>query len=433
MINYIYLFIAVIALALFVIPILFRRVVNTNYVHIVQYKRKTISYGASLPAGNTYYAWPSWVPLFGVVVNKLPVYVFGCDLVNYDAYDKGRLPFTLDIKAFFRIKDSNLAAERVLSFEDLKTQLQAILQGAVRTILASEDIETILSGRAEFGNKFTKEVDQQLESWGVETVKTIELMDIRDTKDSKVINNIMDKKKSMIEKESRIEVANNEREAEIAEIAAKQAIELAQETAKQQVGIRRAEVERDIGIKREETNQLIKQQEAVTAERNAELNRVNQVRAAEIARDEAVVKAEEQAKTVEIIANGNLLATQLAAQGIISEGNAKAEAEKQMQLAPVQAQIELAREIGNNDKYQQYLINIEQVSATKDIGIAQAKALELADVKVIATANNAPTGVKSVGELFSANGGTQVGSMLEGLANTDTGKALINKLLQPKE
>ena len=60
---------------------------------------------------------------------------------------------------------------------------------------------------------FTDEVASQLKEWGVESVKNIELMDIRDLHGSEVIANIMKKKKSQIEMESRVTVAENTRKA----------------------------------------------------------------------------------------------------------------------------------------------------------------------------------------------------------------------------
>ncbi|MFR1031211.1 MAG: hypothetical protein ACLSE6_01175 [Alphaproteobacteria bacterium] len=47
------------------------------------------------------------------------------------------------------------------------------------------------------------------------------------------------------------------------------------------------------------------------------------------------------------------------------EGDAKANAEKQMQLASVEAQLKLASEIGNNDGYQHYLIQVRQIEANE--------------------------------------------------------------------
>ena len=70
--------IAVIALlAIFlVVALLFRRVVKTNEVHIVQSGGKTTSYGKDTGNGNVYYAFPSWLPLIGVSTIVLPVSVF---------------------------------------------------------------------------------------------------------------------------------------------------------------------------------------------------------------------------------------------------------------------------------------------------------------------------------------------------------------------
>ncbi len=43
-----------------------RRVVTTNEVHIVQSSKLTTSYGKDTNNGNTYYEWPSWLPVIGV-------------------------------------------------------------------------------------------------------------------------------------------------------------------------------------------------------------------------------------------------------------------------------------------------------------------------------------------------------------------------------
>ena len=421
-----------IASVLFVMAIL-RRVVPTNEVHIVQSGAETISYGKDMAAGNTYYAWPSWMPKFGVVVIKLPVSVFSGDLTAYEAYDSGRLPFVVDVKAFFRIDNSNLAAQSVSSFSELKEQLQAILQGAVRTILAAKDIEAILSGRSEFGDAFTLAVNEQLKNWGVTTVKMIELMDIRDSRDSRVIDNIMAKKKSQIEKESRVEVAGNQKIAEIAVIEANREVQLSRQDAEQQVGIRTAQVAQEVGVAKEKTAQTIKEQAAITAEKNANVIRVEEVKAAEIQRDKAIVKAEEDARTTVLIAEGDLQATKLSAEGVTAQGVAKASAEKAMQLAPVEAQIVLAKEIGENQGYQTYLVTLEQVKANQLVGVAQAEALKSADIKVIANGGSVDNGIKSIGGLFSSVGGTQIGAMLEGLAQTEEGKKLLSLIPSSKE
>ncbi len=410
-----------------VVSFFLRRVVPTNEVHIVQSAKKTTSYGKDTENGGVYYQWPSFLPVIGVTKVVLPVSVFDLDLVAYEAYDKGRLPFVIDIKAFFRIADSNIAAQRVLSFTELHNQLKAIVQGAARTILASNEIEEIMQGRSKFGHEFTKEVDGQLASWGVTTVKSIELMDIRDAKDSKVIHNIMEKKKSHIEMESRREVAQNMQIAKVAEIEANQKVLLQEQIAAQSVGLRKVENQREVELATQVANQSIMEQKRTTKEKEMSVLKVESLRKAEIDREVQVVNAE-ATKTVAIaLADGQLEAKKREAAGIAAEGDAKASAEKAMLLAPVEAQTTLAKEIGSNEAYQKYLITVKQVEATQAVGIEQAKALTKADVKIISNTGDVVTGADNVMGLFSSTGGTKIGSMLEGLAQTPAGSKLLNK------
>lgn len=439
------------------VALFLRRVVSTNEVHIIQSGIATVSYGKDHNAGNLYYEWPSWIPKIEIVKIVLPVSVFDEDLESYEAYDKGRLPFVVDIKAFFRITDSNVAAQCVSSFDELRNQLRAILQGAVRTILASADIEEIMQGRSQFGEMFTAEVEAQLKNWGVSTVKNIELMDIRGASSSHVIKNIMEKKKSLIEMQSRIEVAENMKRANIAEIDAKRQTDIQLQDALQKVGSRTAEKEKEVGISLELAQQSIKEQARNTMEKDLAIKKLQEVTQAQIDKDVQIIKANQDKETAAInkemalikssqeketrvlvaegeksttilVAEGNLESKKRESEGIAVEGTARAEAEKAMQLAPVQAQIVLAKEIGNNDGYQKYLVTIEQVKATQAVGIEQAKALAKAELKIIANAGNVENGMKGIMDIFSSNGGTHIGAMFEGFAQTEQGEALLKKI-----
>lgn len=410
-----------------VLAFLLRRVVPTNEVHIVQSRKSTKSYGKDTDNGNTYYEWPSWLPLLGITKIVMPVSVFDIQLVAYEAYDVGRVPFVVDIVAFFRIADSNLAAQRVASFTELENQLRAIVQGAVRTILASHDIDKIMLERSVYGEQFTEAVNDQLKSWGVVPVKNIELMDIRDASENRVIHNIMEKKKSLIEMQSRTEVADNIKNAEVAEIEARRARDIKDQEAQQAVGERTAEKHKVVGIANEKASQDIKDQQRVTKEKEMAVVQVNDVKRAEITRDMNVVKADEDKKAMILRAEGQLEAKRREAEGITIEGGARADAEKAMQLAPVQAQIELAKEIGSNQGYQSYLISIRQIEATQAVGIEQAQALKSADLKVIANAGDPVSGVNKMMDVFSSRGGTELAAMVEAFAQSEQGQAILNK------
>ena len=433
-----------------------RVVVPTNEVHIVQKGRKTISYGQDTKdnAGNVYYAFPEWLPIIGVTVTTLPLAVFSVKIDSYEAYDVDRLPFLVDIMAYFRVNDSNKAASRIQSIVELKEQILNIVRGAVRSIMANAKLEEILSKRATYGQQFTDAVKSQLEEWGVCAVKNIELMDVRDNRDSRVIANIMAKKSSEIEMQSRTEVAINKQKAREAEIIAQQEVSLKEEDAKREVGKRQADVAREVGLANEKAQQDIKEQAKVTKEKEMEIVKVAQIKQAEIDRDSfiineereksiTIIRSEAAAKEAELRAEGNKKAIELKAeadlavelkkaQGVEANGKAEAEAKKLMELAPVNAQIELAKEIGNNAGYQNYLVQLEQIKALCEVGIEQAKNLGKADIKINAMSNDVPSGVQKVTDIFSPNGGLNIAGALETFASSPIGKAIVDKYVPTK-
>jgi flotillin len=446
--------VGIVGTMLFFWVVALRRVVPVNEVHIVQTRKNTVSYGKGFES-NTYYEWPSWIPLIGLTMIMLPVSNFAIDLPDYAAYDKERVPFLVHVMAFFRINDSNTAAQRVASFDELKQQLTAIVQGSVRTVLAGHEIDQIMLDRSRFGEAFTKEVQPQLASWGVEAIKNIELMDIRDSKDSDVIHNIMAKRTSGIERESRLVVADNTRQAEMAEIAAKREVDMSKQLALEQVGLRTAEKDKNVGVANEMAAQEVKVQQRETAAREMDVVQVKNVRAAEINRDVQVITADQNKKVAVVdaeatkqvaiveaegakqqtvlVAEGKLEAAKRNAEGITVEGVAKGSAETAILMAPVDAQIKLAEKIGSDQGYQNYLLGIRNIEAAQAVGEAQAGALKTADVKVIANAGTPGQGMSSVMDLFSASGGTAVASMLEGLAQSPEGKKMLEKFTKPDD
>jgi flotillin len=102
-----------------------------------------------------------------------------------------------------------------------------------------------------------------------------------------------------------------------------------------------------------------------------------------------------------------------------------------MQLAPVEAQISLAKEIGTNEGYQRYLISIRQIEAGQAVGTKQAEALVAAEVKIISNTGTPVEGANSVMSLFTPQGGLQLGAMLEAFTQTDAGKNVVGAL-KPK-
>ncbi|MDR1218456.1 MAG: hypothetical protein LBK73_02480 [Treponema sp.] len=463
-----------IAVTLIVLILRLRRIVPSNMVHILQRSKSTVSYGVGMKAGNTYYEWPAWIPILGVTVRELPVSNFDLDLERYEAYDKNRLPFTVDVKAFFRINDTNAAAQKVENMTELRDHLKGIVQGSVRSIMAKSDLESIMEERSIYGEQFTKDVREELAEWGVIPVKNIELMDIQDAKDSNVIVNIMAKKKSEIEKESRVTVAVNMQKAQEAEIEAAKEIEVKKAAADQSAGEAQAKSKQAVGIAQQKSEQAVAEEKKTTAEKNMAVEQVNTVRSAEIAKESAIVVANQQKETIKISADANkyqkeigaqaqksvieieaeakknavqkdadaekyrieqvaeamLVQQQNEAKGKQAVGLAEAEAEKAKQLASVMAQTTLAKDVGENKEYQQYLLTIEQIKAARDVGIEQAKNIGRADIKILANSGDVQTGIEKISDIFSSKGGSALNGLFESLKQIPEGEALVGGLLR---
>lgn len=455
-----------------------RIVVPTSQVHVVQKAGETLLYGKAAQSeqnkvGNAYYNFPSWIPVLGVNVTILDTGIFDRDLKDYEAYDKDRLPFMVDVKTFFRIKDFGVASVRVVDMKELKEQLDGIVQGAVRSLLAKEDLESIMSERNKYGKQFTEEVAPQLAQWGVETVKNIELMDIRDSRDSKVIQNIMAKKKSQIEMESRTTVAENSKKASQAEIEANKEVALKQQDAEREVGLRTAEVNQEVGIANEKQKQQVQEQAKVTAEKEMEVKRVQEVKAAEIEKQAAEIDANKNKEVITINAQANVARTEAdkkvailnaeankeqtlldaeaqkqkitlkaeadlvtatnEAKGIEAKGKATAQASELAKKASVQDQVTLAEKVGENKPYQDFLIQQKQIEVQgevmKAVGVAQAQNLSGADIKMFVSSGSVPEGVSKAAGIFNPDNALNIASMLEAFKSTPMGAEIVDKLL----
>jgi flotillin len=392
----------------------FRKVVPASTVHIVQRGKSVKSYSSHSEHGSVYYGWPSWVPVVGTFKTSICEAIFTVRLDNYEAYDEARLPFSIDAAAFFRVVDAEKAAQRTTSPEQLDIQLKSVLQGAVRRILATGTLSQIMESRSELSERFTVEVAEQVKEWGVELTKSIEFMDIKDSSGSKVIHNMMEKERSRIESEARQSVALNEKTAELYEVNAAREVQVEKAKAEEAVGIRIAQRDLQIGIEQQKSKQAIEEASKATTVARMAVQRVQEEAAADIQ------------KAVQVTTASALLeVVRLNAEGLELEGRAKAAAELASLMAPVEAQLKLAEEIGSNEAYQKYLIDVKKVEASKDVGISMATALQSADLKVIAGGGESLLGsTQGLLSKFSTDGGLQLNGLLSALEGTKLGDLL---------
>jgi flotillin len=326
-------------------------------------------------------------------------------------------------------------------------------------------LEEIMEERSVFGERFTESVREDLKSWGVEPIKSIELMDVRDAQGSNVIHQIMAKRISAIDMESRTEVAKNKKIAEQAELEAAKEIAItaaeteklsgeAQAASKQAIGEAQAVSQKAIGIAQQTSLSEVAKAEQLTAEEKMKVVRVNEVKQAEINREKAIIGAEERKRGMEILAeaekfkvetdaSAELEAKKKEAEAIKTVGTAEAEviqakglseaeAKKQMELANVTAQSTLAKEIGDNKPYQEYLIRIREVEITGEVNKVQyeslAKALNGADLKLLVNSGDVHSGLNKFSDLLGPKGGSAVNGLMETLKQTPEGAGIASLL-----
>jgi len=418
-------FVIVIGLVVFafILSALWRVVIQPNEVHVIQRRKNTIVYGKGTETGNVYYKIPSWVPFFGVDYKIMPVSIFKIPLEKYKAYDSKKAPFKVDVTAFFQIdsKDAGQAAQRVSSFNDLYVELAEVLRGAVRKILASNEIENIMTERSILGDSFLNEVKNQVAAWGV-NVLNIEFMDISDGDgDEQIITAIMRKHSSYIQRKSEEEVAINEKEAKIVMINAKRDADIEEIQAKEFTEKRDAERMMEVGVAKELAEQNVREEERKTMEKEMAVVKVQEVEQKKINANALIEEAEGVRQATIKRAEGEKQAEILSGMGAgeraAAIGAGEATAIREKGLAEAEAKEKLADALSRfQDKGLFALLGERSIEKDETVGVAAAKAYQDAKIKVIQTGEGKPKDLMDL--ITSAGGGAKVGSMLEGLQET---------------
>lgn len=425
---------------LFLIAVAWRVVVPANEAHLVQRSKSSTPYGSGYEKGNSYWSFPSWLPIIGTNVSKLPLSIFQIELDGYEAYDQEKVPFAVDVISFFKVENPIEVAKRASNSEVLNEQLHNVLRGSVRKILASKDINTIMETRSELNQTFVDEVAKQVAAWGVSVV-SIEFTDIHDAPQTQVVTNIMNKKKSRIEKESRIEVAENMQLAKIREIEAQQLTEVRAVEAAQFVEMRNVERKRQVGVADQQASQKVKEEEQKTKEKEVAVSRTSIVGQAEYEREKKVIEAAalaaskiEQSKgdaeSMKLSAEGYKNAQLLQAEGdskkVEQVGSAEADIIKKKAVADAEGKLKLAEALAKIQKEGlQAQLGEKAIIAYQAIGVAVAEAYKNAEIKAVLTNGG---GIESLGDLLSSGGGAKLGSFIEALKKVSGGENVLEAL-----
>ena len=414
MINVILITVFIIAAIAIFCSFLWYRIVAPTEAHLVITPTKKMIVSSddkvSTDGKKTYFSIPSGIPFIGRQVRVMDLTIKEA-VVEQESYEKNQARFKVKSSTKYRISKVGRAAETFDNDVELRKQLEEVIVSSTNAVASQYDVTEMRSKKTEMSNAIRKEMQDDLEQWGLELI-SFQLIDFRDTDKSSIISDISKRREVEIESRTREENAEKIKQARIKEADA-------EELAKSR------EIAKDMVIAEKEQNkaQKIAEQEKLAEEKRFDVVRVVEIKQAEIDKDKAIVLAN-QKKDTEVInketkkleGEGDRLKQEEIAKGeaapIREKGKAEAEAKDALQLA--------LNKFG--DKAIIALTAEKIVEMQKEVGIAGAKALETADLKVFSGGD-------------SSKQGFDLGSIVSSIqsANPSAADAVINKIARPNE
>ena len=224
------------------------RIVSPTEAHLVVTPKKKliVSSDDSIATGKkkTYFKIPSGIPFIGRQVRVMDLTIKEIVLTQI-SYEKNQARFNVKSSTKFRISDVLRAAETFDSNEELKKQLEEVIVSSTNAVAALYDVVAMRSKKQEMSNAIQKEMVDDLKQWGLSLV-SFQLIDFKDTEDSKIISDISKRREVEIEsrtreenaekiKQARIKEADAEEKAKTREIAKDQVVAEREENKKQMI------------------------------------------------------------------------------------------------------------------------------------------------------------------------------------------------------
>lgn len=361
-----------------------------------------------------YLNFPSTLPMIGRSVRVMKIGIQEL-VMRQETYEINQARFGVTSSAKYRIKKVTKAAQTYPDDATLKEQMKEVIQAAVRAVTAKYNIEDVRSKKSEVAQAIYVEIKDDFEKWGLE-LESFQLVDFEDTADSKVISNISKRREAQIAadteiavarktQEAREAVAQANREAEKAEIDARQRIAEQEETSKQEIEkAKQKTVEEEMHVRMteqtkaaeiEKAKNLIRQQEQkekeiIKAEEEKEVAaRMKEARElkAEASRIEKEKNALGEAAKIradkEAEAEGIRSLAEADAERIRKIKGAEAEGIRATMLAEAEGKRKLAEALALYGPEEiQAMVAEQVVEAQKIVGLESAKAMAKADLKV---------------------------------------------------
>lgn len=365
-----------------------RQIVELKYADVVVKKAGTKIYSADTTIKGReetaiYYNFPSWIPVIGCIVKRMPLEIMQIVVKDYETFAKANARFIIGVSVYCRIENVPAAAQKFpgTSIDDFKKGMTAIIISAVRKTTANYAIEDIISKRKEIQDEIHGEIKEDFLKWGVE-LTNVAIENIADAPGTTVIHDISAKKEAEINSLSRQEIAIKSKQAEIVEAENRELAEKRKIQADEQIAIRAQEKEKTVAtIKQEAITKIL------DVERNEKVTRANidadaKIKTAEGTKQSQIITSEGTRQATILTSEGEKQALTLKGDGQASMTNAIGLAEAAVIKAKKLAEAEGLAKIAAAQKLQQDgAEKIRIIEKDERIGMKLAEALAQADIK----------------------------------------------------
>ncbi len=335
-------------------------------------------------------------------VDILPLANVKMELPGFQLVDQEVAPFACEVTCWFRIQSPDIAIEKLEIRESFANSVRSILEeqvrGVARAAAMKQPILEIMRDRKSFGASVENEVNGALVEWGLELVK-LEIVDFSDSEGSTVIQDYENKRKSQIRSESRMEVAVQTKEAEIAEAQAAEESGVALANSTQEVEKANVEKNKQVNISKQKAAQEIAKAAMAANTQTIDAEKELEVGRSEYEREAKVVNAQGEKSKAILVGEGEAQAARVKGQADADIVEIRGTAEAKSQEAQGLAKAKITKEQGLSEatatdkkaealkKYNAAGINLEKIKATVEVEKkkyeALGQALSQADIQLI--------------------------------------------------
>lgn len=448
-------------------------VVPPEQVHIVVTNRGKKVYQNKQDFSSTYWFFSWWMTRNVLPLEQIPITVSKSVL---SLHDEKRIPFRCDVVAWLVVKDPIVAAERIGNLMDerdlrsldkqkmiekvsgrLSRDIDPMIRAVTRTASFKTSLLDIMKDRAKFAKQVEADLDISLQEWGL-LLTALEVLHIEDVETETVggekirgvIKNWELQETKITDTQTRILIAEKEKEARESEAANKKLAEIAVAENEEHYRKRQIEKDQNIEIANQEMNMAIQQKtkeanlKRIEADRELEVGKAAyeadaKVKTAIGAKQSAVEEATGERQAAILKAEGEsqstLMTGKASAEIIQVQGKAKGEAIRAEKTANADGELAMlnAKANGNKayllgeadgldkkadaqQKLQENAVVIQLIEAAKQIEIAKyqylADGIKGANTQIIAGGM-----AELFGNKLTPEAGAGLGATLSGLIN----------------